>query len=113
MQDVKTKKCTVTETKPTSTETTVVSGDTVYKTKAEAETGMKTVKVCTSNDIDACRSPCRSSGGGFYCDGSVETSSGGPYPQYRTVLRVGYWNLPVAGPMHMNKMTVGGSTRHP
>lgn len=49
VQDVKTKKCTVTETKPTSTEVTVVSGDTVYKTKAEAETGMKTVKVCTSN----------------------------------------------------------------
>ena len=49
VQDVKTKKCTITETKPTSTDVTVVSGDTVYKTKAEAETGMKTVKVCTSN----------------------------------------------------------------
>jgi hypothetical protein len=49
VQDVKTKKCTITETKPTSSEVTVVSGDTVYKTKAEAETGMKTVKVCTSN----------------------------------------------------------------
>ena len=49
VQDVKTKKCTITETKPASTDVTVVSGDTVYKTKAEAETGMKTVKVCTSN----------------------------------------------------------------
>lgn len=49
VQDVKTKKCTITETKPTTTETTVVSGDTVYKTRAEAETGIKTVKVCTSN----------------------------------------------------------------
>lgn len=49
VQDVKTKKCTVTETKPTSADVTVVSGDTVYKTKAEAESGMKTVKVCTSN----------------------------------------------------------------
>ena len=49
VQDVKTKKCTITETKPTSSEVTVVSGDTVYKTRAEAETGMKTVKVCTSN----------------------------------------------------------------
>jgi len=49
VQDVKTKKCTVTETKPSSTDVTVVSGDTVYKTKAEAESGMKTVKVCTSN----------------------------------------------------------------
>jgi LysM repeat protein len=49
VQDVKTKKCTVTETKPASTDVTVVSGDTVYKTKAEAETGMKSVKVCTTN----------------------------------------------------------------
>ena len=49
VQDVKTKKCTITESKPTSTETTVVSGNTVYKTKAEAESGMKTTKVCTSN----------------------------------------------------------------
>ena len=49
VQDVKTKKCTITESKPTTSETTVVSGDTVYKTRAESETGMKTVKVCTSN----------------------------------------------------------------
>jgi hypothetical protein len=49
VQDVKTKKCTVTETKPTSTDVTVVNGDTVYKTKAEAESGIKTIKVCTSN----------------------------------------------------------------
>jgi uncharacterized membrane protein len=49
VQDVKTKKCTITESKPTTTETTVVSGDTVYKTRAEAEAGMKTVKICTSH----------------------------------------------------------------
>ncbi|MHB0768807.1 hypothetical protein [Bradyrhizobium sp. 5.13L] len=49
VQDVKTKKCTITESKPTTTETTVVSGDSVYKTRSEAEAGMKTVKVCTSN----------------------------------------------------------------
>ena len=49
VQDAKTKKCTITETKPTTTETTVVGDNTVYKTRAEAETGMKTVKVCTSN----------------------------------------------------------------
>jgi hypothetical protein len=49
VQDVKTKKCTVTETKPTTSETTVVSGNTVYKTKSEAESGMKTTKVCTTN----------------------------------------------------------------
>ena len=49
VQDVKTKKCTITETKPTSSEVTVGSGDSVYKTKTEAEAGMKTVKVCTTN----------------------------------------------------------------
>lgn len=49
VQDVKTKKCTVVDKKPiTTTETTVV-GNGVYKTKVEAETGMKTVKVCTTN----------------------------------------------------------------
>ena len=49
VQDAKTKKCTITETKPTTTETTVVGDGTVYKTRTEAETGMKSVKVCTSN----------------------------------------------------------------
>ena len=49
VQDAKTRKCTVTETKPTTSETTVVSGNTVYKSRSEAETGMKSVKVCTSN----------------------------------------------------------------
>ena len=48
VQDAKTKKCTVTETKPTSAERTVVSGDTVYKTKSEAESGIKTTKICTT-----------------------------------------------------------------
>lgn len=49
VQDAKTKKCTITEKKPTTTETTVVGDGTVYKTRSEAETGMKSVKVCTSN----------------------------------------------------------------
>ena len=49
VQDAKTKKCTITETKPTTTETTVVGDGAVYKTRTEAETGMKSVKVCTSN----------------------------------------------------------------
>lgn len=50
VQDVKTKKCTITSTKPTGTEYTMVGGDgTVYKTKVEAENAMKTVKVCTTN----------------------------------------------------------------
>jgi hypothetical protein len=49
VQDVKTKKCTVVDKKPVATEATVVGPDgVVYKTKAEAETAMKTVKVCTS-----------------------------------------------------------------
>ena len=50
VQDVKTKKCTVVDKKPTTTtEVTQVGGTTVYKTRAEAETGLKSMKVCTSN----------------------------------------------------------------
>jgi len=48
VQDVKTKKCTIVDKKPTTTETTVV-GNGIYKTRVEAETGMKSVKICTSN----------------------------------------------------------------
>jgi hypothetical protein len=48
VQDVKTKKCTIVDKKPASTETTIVGGDgVVYKTRTEAESAMKTVKVCT------------------------------------------------------------------
>lgn len=50
VQDVKTKKCTIIDKKPVDTSVTVVSpSGTIYKTRAEAETGMKTVKVCSSN----------------------------------------------------------------
>ena len=50
VQDVKTKKCTVVDKKPTDSTTTVVSpSGTIYKARTEAESGMKTVKVCTSN----------------------------------------------------------------
>ena len=50
VQDVKTKKCTIVDKKPVDTTTTVVSpSGTVYKTRSEAETGMKSVKVCTTN----------------------------------------------------------------
>ncbi|KRP86002.1 MULTISPECIES: hypothetical protein [Bradyrhizobium] len=50
VQDVKTKKCTIVDKKPVDTTTTVVSpSGTVYKTRSEAETGMKSVKVCTSD----------------------------------------------------------------
>ena len=51
VRDATTKKCTVVETKPTSTTTTIVDNGT-YKTKTEAETGMKTTKVCTSGVTD-------------------------------------------------------------
>jgi hypothetical protein len=49
VQDVKTKKCTIVDKKPTTTEMTVVGDGKVFKTRTEAETGMKTVKVCTTN----------------------------------------------------------------
>jgi hypothetical protein len=49
VQDVKTKKCTVVDKRPTESSMTVVSpADAVYKTRTEAETGMKTVKVCSA-----------------------------------------------------------------
>ena len=48
VQDATTKKCTIVDKKPTTT-TTVVVGDGVFKTKTEAETGMKSIKVCTTN----------------------------------------------------------------
>src|SRR4051794_14006197 len=46
VRDATTKKCTIVDQKPTTTTTTVV-GDSVYKTRTEAETGMKSVKVCS------------------------------------------------------------------
>ena len=45
VRDATTKKCTVVDTKPTTTTTTIVDNGT-YKTKTEAESGMKTTKVC-------------------------------------------------------------------
>ena len=48
VRDATTKKCTIVDTKPTTTTTTVVDNGT-FKTKTEAETGMKTMKVCTEN----------------------------------------------------------------
>ena len=47
VRDTTTKKCTVVDTKPTTTTTTIVDNGT-FKTKTEAETGMKTMKVCTT-----------------------------------------------------------------
>jgi hypothetical protein len=46
VRDATTKKCTIVDTKPTTTTTTVVDNG-MFKTKTEAETGMKTMKVCT------------------------------------------------------------------
>lgn len=43
-----TKKCTIVTSKPTTTTTTIVDGKT-FKTRVEAETAMKTMKVCTTN----------------------------------------------------------------
>jgi hypothetical protein len=48
VRDASTKKCTIVDKKPTTTTTTVVDNG-VFKTKTEAETGMKTMKVCTEN----------------------------------------------------------------
>jgi hypothetical protein len=47
VQDSGTKKCTIVEQKPT-TSTTVVIGNSAFKTRTEAESSMKTTKVCTS-----------------------------------------------------------------
>jgi hypothetical protein len=48
VQDVKTKKCTVVDKKPT-TETVTQVGPVTFKTRQEAESGMKTIKVCDSH----------------------------------------------------------------
>jgi hypothetical protein len=43
-----TKKCTIVSERPKTATTTIVDGKT-FKTKVEAETAMKTMKVCTTN----------------------------------------------------------------
>ena len=48
VRDATTKNCTIVDTKPTTTTTTIVDNG-IFKTKTEAETGMKTMKVCTTN----------------------------------------------------------------
>ena len=45
VQDAKTKRCTVVNKKPTTTAVVQV-GPVAFKTRQEAETGMKTIKVC-------------------------------------------------------------------
>ena len=49
VRDATTKKCTIVDKKPTTTTTTTVVDNGVFKTRTEAETGMKTMKVCTEN----------------------------------------------------------------
>jgi hypothetical protein len=47
VQDSGTKKCTITESRPTVTTQKIVGPDgTIYKTREEASSAMKTVKVC-------------------------------------------------------------------
>ena len=48
VRDTATKKCTIVDKKPTATTTTIVDNGT-FKTRTEAETGMKTIKVCSEN----------------------------------------------------------------
>ena len=48
VQDASTKKCTIVDKKPTTTTAVVVGDGKVFKTRTEAETGMKAMKVCTN-----------------------------------------------------------------
>jgi hypothetical protein len=45
VQDSSTKRCTIVDKKPTTT-TMVQVGPVAFKSRAEAESGMKTIKVC-------------------------------------------------------------------
>jgi hypothetical protein len=48
VQDVKTKKCTIVEKRPTTMTEFTVLGNT-FKTRTDAEAGMKTEKICVTN----------------------------------------------------------------
>jgi hypothetical protein len=48
VQDTATKRCTIVDKKPTTTNVVQV-GPVAFKSRTEAETGMKTIKVCTTN----------------------------------------------------------------
>lgn len=50
VQDASTKRCTVTRERPTTKTMTVVGGDgTIYKSETEAQSALKTTKVCETN----------------------------------------------------------------
>jgi len=46
VQDTTTKRCTIVDKKPTTTTTVTQVGPVSFKTRSEAESGMKTIKVC-------------------------------------------------------------------
>ena len=46
VQDTTTKRCTIVDQKPTTTTTVTQVGPVAFKTRTEAEAGMKTIKVC-------------------------------------------------------------------
>ena len=46
VQDTKTKRCTIVDKKPTTTTTVTQVGPVAFKTRTEAESGIKTIKVC-------------------------------------------------------------------
>jgi hypothetical protein len=48
VRDPATKRCTIVDQKPTVTTTIVDHG--IFGTRAEAETGMKTMKICTTDE---------------------------------------------------------------
>ena len=50
MQDVQTKKRTIMDKKPETTTSVTILGDgAVFKTRTDADTGMKKIKVCTTD----------------------------------------------------------------
>jgi hypothetical protein len=49
VQDSTTKKCTIVDKKPTTTTHVVQVGPLAFKSRTEAEAGMKTVKVCETS----------------------------------------------------------------
>ena len=46
VQDTTTKRCTIVDKKPTTITTVTQVGPVAFKTRTEAESGMKTIKVC-------------------------------------------------------------------
>ena len=49
VRDATTKKCTIVGEKPTETTTIRIVDNGAFKSRTEAETGMKTMKVCAEN----------------------------------------------------------------